>query len=73
MSTKYKVFKTRSGLKYALDENLYSSIIGNDESGETLDLFETFLLAGEYSPSSSISPKSTHTERTFVYLECIDV
>lgn len=50
MSTKYKVFKTRSGLKYALNEDLYSSVICNDEKGETLDLFETFLLAGEYFP-----------------------
>lgn len=47
MEQNIKKWRTRSGLNFAMDEDLYYSVIENEQ---TLDRMETHIMAGEFFP-----------------------
>ena len=50
MTNEYSKMRTRSGMNFAMNENLYEQVCYNDSQGLTLDIFETILNAGAYFP-----------------------
>ena len=50
MANEYSKMRTRSGMNFAMNENLYEQVCYNDSQGLTLDVFETILNAGAYFP-----------------------
>ena len=46
----YSVFRTRSGLNFAMREDLYNKLIENDKQGYTYGIAETYIVAEQYFP-----------------------
>ncbi len=50
MEKEYEIFKTISGLKFAMDPILYRKVITNDKDGITNSTMESYIVAEQYFP-----------------------